>query len=841
MTNIVVSDLETEIKNNYIEYAQSSNARALTDVRDGLKSVHRRSLFAASEITPSSGKYVKSARLVGHIIGLYHPHGDVAVYEAIVRMSQEFNNNCTYFDTQGSFGYIDGSKASAQRYTELKLNSLAEWLCGLDLLKYDCVQTIKNYSGEIDVPLLLPVRLPLHLLNGVPQGSIGNGYATCCPPHNIQELCAAANYAVYYYIFNNSEASLDEIMQFMPAPDFPTGGYICNSESFKKLYTSGKGTIKIRAKTHVEEGKNNKIVVTEIPYGLSIEDIILDITEKSTPTIKEKTKEKVPPVIEGIKSVFDESGGKNLSGNKASKCGINLSIVIELEKNANPSIVLEKLYKYTLLEHQLNCSLNMLNEKNNVQQYSLTEILYIWAKFRVQTQKKAVNTMMCIRLEELHLIQGLLKLLNYSDISYIVNSIRKCNSNDEVVKFLMESLGCTNKQALKIAEMKLTQLSNLNYNKIVDRQTTLEKELEELKIVFTDKNVLYQWCSIPFDEKDTKFILPHSKNIDMSRKSEIIEINGDVNPKDLIKSENYVITLTKGSIIKRILEENIQRLNRNSKGNKKSIGVRPDDVVIDTLVCHSHDTLIAISNTGYAIKVDSYTIPDKGVSTSACGISNGDELIIGLIPYDSNEEADVLFIFNDGYVKRVNIKDIIGARNKRVMCLNANKVNVEKIVSVIKINATNANEQIILNSAAGLAMRLNLNEIKQSTITSKAIKKFVLRNKDYILDGTICKLNDKPLILIYSDALIKFINITDINLNIPCYLTNNIKPGAHLLAVRQLSNIDNNIDELLIIAKSGKSIRVSTSDLMTNRKTGLYAMDLSADDHIVSASLVSAN
>ena len=558
--NIVDVDIEKEMKKSYLEYAMSVIvARALPDVRDGLKPVHRRIIYAMQGLGLLPDKpYKKSSRLVGEVMGKYHPHGDSAIYDATVRLAQDFNLRYPLVDGQGNFGTIDGDGAAAPRYTEVRMQKLA-----LEMLRdinKDTVDFAPNYDENEKEPVVLPSKFPNLLVNGA--AGIAVGMATNIPPHNLNEVIDAT----CEYI-DNFDISVDELMKFVKGPDFPTGAYIMGLEGIKQAYHTGRGKITVRAVANIEEHNNKtRIIVTEIPYQVNKTNLIMKIVE----LIKDKR-------IEGISDLRDES---NMKG---------IRIVIELKRDANPNIILNNLYKHTQMQTTfgvINLALvngepKVLNLKELIGHYVEHQRDVITRRCRFELKKAE---------DRAHIVEGLLKAIDHID--EIIKIIRASYSDAQ--EKLMERFGFTKIQAESILEMRLRRLQGLEREKLQDEYNSLIKEIARLKEILGNERLILNIIKEELTEIKEKF--------GDDRRTEIKPNFDEIEIEELIKEEDVVITLTKQGYIKRIPSDTYKVQNRGGKG-VVALTTKEDDYVDSLFVTSTHSLILFFTNKGRVYKL----------------------------------------------------------------------------------------------------------------------------------------------------------------------------------------------------------------------------------------------
>ena len=565
--NVVDVDIEKEMKKSYLEYAMSVIvARALPDVKDGLKPVHRRIIYAMQGLGLLPDKpYKKSSRLVGEVMGKYHPHGDSAIYDATVRLAQDFNLRYPLVDGQGNFGTIDGDGAAAPRYTEVRMQKLA-----LEMLRdinKDTVDFVPNYDENEKEPVVLPSKFPNLLVNGA--AGIAVGMATNMPPHNLNEVIDAT----CEYI-DNFDISVDELMKFVKGPDFPTGANIMGLEGIKQAYHTGRGKITVRAVANIEEYNNKtRIIVTEIPYQVNKTNLIMKIVE----LIKDKR-------IEGISDLRDES---NMKG---------IRIVIELKRDANPNIILNNLYKHTQMQTTFGViNLALVNGEPKV--LTLKELIGHYVEHQRDVITRRCKFELKKAEDRAHIVEGLLKAIDHID--EIIKIIRASYSDAQ--EKLMERFGFTKIQAESILEMRLRRLQGLEREKLQEEYNSLIKEIARLKEILGNERLILNIIKEELSEIKEKF--------GDDRRTEIKPNFDEIEIEELIKEEDVVITLTKQGYIKRIPSDTYKVQNRGGKG-VVALTTKEDDYVDSLFITSTHSVILFFTNKGRVYKLKAYEIPE---------------------------------------------------------------------------------------------------------------------------------------------------------------------------------------------------------------------------------------
>lgn len=645
--DIASVDIEDSIKNSYLDYSMSVIVgRALPDARDGLKPVHRRILYAMDNLgVGSRSAYMKSARIVGEVIGKYHPHGDIAVYDALVRMAQKFSMRYPVVDGQGNFGSIDGDSAAAMRYTEARMTMLTEEL--LKDIDKDTVDFVPNYDDREVEPDVLPSRVPNLLLNG--SSGIAVGMATNIPPHSLDELIDGL-----LLLLENKEATLEEVMEFIKGPDFPTGGIIFGKKGIIEAYRTGRGRVKLRAKTHIEKKPNKDvIVIDELPYQTNKARLIEQIAE----LVKDKQ-------IEGISEVRDESD----------KDGIR--VVIELKRDAMSDIVLNNLFKSTTMESTFGVIMLAINNKEP-KVFNLIELLKLFLNHR----KTVIIRRTIFELEKAraraHILEGLKIALD--NIDEVIELIR--NSADTAVarEGLMSKFNLSELQANAILDMRLSKLTGLEREKLEAELAELMAEIARLDEILKSETLLENLIKEELLEIKNKFKVP--------RVTEIVDDYDDIDIEDLIPNENMVVTITHRGYIKRVPSKQYEKQKRGGKG-KVAVTTYDDDFIESFFTSNTHDTLMFVTDRGQLYWLKVYKIPEGSRTAKGKAVVNliqlqPDEKIKAIIPTtDFDESKSLAFFTKNGIVKRTNLSEFKNIRSVGVRAISLDE-NDELVTALI--------------------------------------------------------------------------------------------------------------------------------------------------------------
>ncbi|EPS1219615.1 DNA gyrase subunit A [Campylobacter upsaliensis] len=642
-----IIDIEDSIKSSYLDYSMSVIiGRALPDARDGLKPVHRRILYAMNDLgVGSRSAYKKSARIVGDVIGKYHPHGDTAVYNALVRMAQSFSMRYPSVDGQGNFGSIDGDGAAAMRYTEARMTILAEEL--LRDIDKDTVDFVPNYDDSMQEPDVLPSRVPNLLLNG--SSGIAVGMATNIPPHSLNELVDGL-----LYLLDNKEASLEEIMQFIKGPDFPTAGIIYGKKGIIDAYRTGRGRIKIRAKTHIEKRANKDIIVIdELPYQTNKARLIEQIAE----LVKEKQ-------IEGIAEVRDESDREGIR------------VVIELKRDAMSEIVLNNLFKSTTMESTFGVIMLAIHNKEP-KIFSLIELLNLFLTHRKTVIiRRTIYELQKARARA-HILEGLKIALD--NIDEVIALIKNSADNHSAREGLVAKFGLSELQANAILDMKLGRLTGLEREKIENELAELLKEIARLDEILKSEKLLEDLIREELKEIRAKFDVP--------RITQIEDDYDDIDEEDLIPNENMVVTITHRGYIKRVPSKQYEKQKRGGKG-KLAVTTYDDDFIESFFTANTHDTLMFVTDKGQLYWLKVYRIPEGSRTAKGKAVVNliklqAEEKIMAIIPTtDFDESKSLCFFTKNGIVKRTNLSEYQNIRSVGVRAINLDE-NDELVTAII--------------------------------------------------------------------------------------------------------------------------------------------------------------
>ncbi|EOE5701169.1 DNA gyrase subunit A [Campylobacter upsaliensis] len=800
-----IIDIEDSIKSSYLDYSMSVIiGRALPDARDGLKPVHRRILYAMNDLgVGSRSAYKKSARIVGDVIGKYHPHGDTAVYDALVRMAQSFSMRYPSVDGQGNFGSIDGDGAAAMRYTEARMTILAEEL--LRDIDKDTVDFVPNYDDSMQEPDVLPSRVPNLLLNG--SSGIAVGMATNIPPHSLNELVDGL-----LYLLDNKEASLEEIMQFIKGPDFPTAGIIYGKKGIIDAYRTGRGRIKIRAKTHIEKRANKDIIVIdELPYQTNKARLIEQIAE----LVKEKQ-------IEGIAEVRDESDREGIR------------VVIELKRDAMSEIVLNNLFKSTTMESTFGVIMLAIHNKEP-KIFSLIELLNLFLTHRKTVIiRRTIYELQKARARA-HILEGLKIALD--NIDEVIALIKNSADNNAAREGLVAKFGLSELQANAILDMKLGRLTGLEREKIENELAELLKEIARLDEILKSEALLEDLIREELKEIRAKFDVP--------RITQIEDDYDDIDVEDLIPNENMVVTITHRGYIKRVPSKQYEKQKRGGKG-KLAVTTYDDDFIESFFTANTHDTLMFVTDKGQLYWLKVYKIPEGSRTAKGKAVVNlinlqAEEKIMAIIPTnDFAESKSLCFFTKNGIVKRTNLSEYQNIRSVGVRAINLDE-NDELVTAIIVerdlIELSQASQDENLSEEAseenlenvggkmlfavtkrGMCIKFPLAKVREIGRVSRGVTAIKFKEKNDELVGAVVIENDEQEVLsVSAKGIGKRTNAGEYRLQsrggkgvICMKLTDKTKELISVVIV------DESMD-LMALTSSGKMIRV---DMHSIRKAG---------------------
>ena len=694
---IIEADIVHEMRDSYMEYAMSVIVgRAIPDVRDGLKPVHRRVLFSMSEQGNDFNKpYRKSARVVGDVIGKYHPHGDTAVYDTIVRLTQNFSMRYQLIDGQGNFGSVDGDSPAAMRYTEVRMRKIAHDM--LADLEKDTVDFIPNYDDSLEEPTVLPSRIPILLTNG--STGIAVGMASNIPPHNLKEVLNA----LLFYIDHRNSATVQELMEFIPGPDFPTGGTIVGKSGIYDAYTTGRGIIRIRAKTHFEQTKDGRdlIIVDELPFMVNKANLL----EKIAELVRHKK-------IEGISDLRDESDRKGMR------------VFIQLKRGETPDVVLSNLYKHTALQSSFGIiMLSIVDKQPKI--LALTQMLEFFLQHRIEVVTRRTRYELRQAENRMHLLEGLMIALENLDA--VLNIIRKAESGGVAEDVLMESYGLSKRQAHGILDMKLQRLTGMEQDKIRTEHEDVGKAIEDYKDIL---------------EKDERVIeIIRKESIEIrdkygdERRTEIIEGDSSILIEELINEEDMVVTLSREGYIKRssVSEYRLQR--RGGKG-RLGMGTKDEDFVEQMFVASTHDFLLFFTDKGQVFRKKVFELPLAGPTGRGKAAINllplrEGESICSCLNVPKEAENKYIFLCTEGGVAKKT--PMLDCAKIRVTGLRV--ITLDEGDSVISVQLTDGNQELFFATRDGMGLRVNESTLRAMGRQARGVRGVKLRKGDRVVSA----------------------------------------------------------------------------------------------------------
>ena len=769
---IVPVVLEDEMKRSYIDYAMSVIvSRALPDVRDGLKPVHRRILYVMNELSLWPEKpFRKSASIVGDVMGNYHPHGDAAIYDALVRLSQDFSLRYPVVNGHGNFGSIDNDPPAAMRYTEAKLQKIAlEMLQDLDK---ETVDMAPNYDERLKEPTVLPAKLPYLLINGA--YGIAVGMACNIPPHNLTEVINGIIAQV-----DNPEITNEELMNYIKGPDFPTGALILGKEGIKDAYTTGRGKVCVRARAEIEEDARGryKIIVTEIPYQVNKAALVENIAK----LVSDK-------VIEGISDLRDESDREGLR------------ISIDLKRDANPNVVLNLLYKHTQLQtSQSMLMLALVDGEPKV--LKLNEILGCYIKHRKEIVIRRTKYDLGKAEARLHILEGLRIALDHID--EIIKIIRA--AYDDACWRLMEAFGLSEIQATAILEMKLRTLQGLQREKIEDEYNNLVELIKKLKAILESEELVKNIIKEELTELKEKY--------GDERKTEITHAEGEIDIESLIKEENNVITLTHAGYIKRIAVDTYRSQKRGGKG-LTAMSTREDDFVEHLFVTSTHNYIMFFTNLGRVFRIKTYELPEASRTAKGTAIVNllqlsqGEKITAAMPVEDYNAELYVLMATRNGLIKKTKLEEYSNIRKSGILGITL-KENDE----LIDVRLTDGNSSVVMVTGQGLSIRFDEKDVRPMGRTSMGVKGITLSKDDIVVGMEPVTSNNDYMLAITENGFGKRTEIDEYRVQsrsgkgVLTYKTTS-KTG-HIIGVK----IVNDTDDVMMITDTGVIIRINVKDI----------------------------
>ncbi|MDP4147054.1 MAG: DNA gyrase subunit A [Bacillota bacterium] len=795
-------DISSEMKKSYIDYAMSVIvSRALPDVRDGLKPVHRRIIYSMHELglTPEKG-YRKCARIVGDVLGKYHPHGDTAVYDALVRMAQDFSIRYTLVDGHGNFGSVDGDSAAAMRYTESKMSKIALEMVR-DISK-NTVDFVPNFDGEEKEPSVLPSRFPNLLVNG--SSGIAVGMATNIPPHNLIEVIDGIE-----MLIDNPEVTILDLMSMIKGPDFPTGGRIMGRNGIRSAYETGRGKIVVRAKAEIEEEKGrHKIIVTEIPYQVNKAKLIEDIAE----LVKDKK-------ILGISDLRDESDRDGMR------------IVIELKRDANSNVVLNQLYKHTRLQDSFGViMIALVNGKPEV--LNLKQVLTHYIDFQKEVIVRRTQFELDKALARAHILEGLRIALDHID--EVINTIRASKTTAEAIQNLMNRFGLSDKQAEAIVEMRLKRLTGLEREKIEEEYAELMKTIERLRGILSDEKVVLGVVKQELNEIKQKF--------GDERKSSIEKAENEIDIEDLIQEKNVVITLTHAGYAKRISADTYTAQRRGGKGIQAT-ATKEEDFVEHIFITSTHNNILFFTNLGRVYTLKAYEVPEAGRTAKGTNLvnllplSSGEKIQAFITIREFNADNYLVMGTKNGLIKKTSVKEYSSIRKNGLIAINLRDGD-----ELIGVRMTNGDSEIIMVTEKGYAIRFNEKDCRPLGRSASGVKGITLRSDDIVVGMEVVD-TTQDVLVISKNGFGKRTPISEYSLQnrggkgVITYKVT--EKTGELVGARMVKDSD----EMMLINGNDIVIRINVSDISTTGRNamGVTLMRTEEEDSIVAIAKINSD
>lgn len=808
-----VSLLE-EMQTSYINYAMSVIvSRALPDVRDGLKPVHRRILYAMWDMgLKSNTKFKKSAHVVGDVMAKYHPHGDAAIYDTMVRLAQDFSMRYTLVNGQGNFGSIDGDGAAAMRYTEAKLQKIAEELL-VDIDK-DTIDFVPTYDNSGKEPSVLPAKLPNLLLNG--SVGIAVGMATNIPPHNLSEVCDGIN-----HLIDNPEAGVDELMEYIKGPDFPTGGIMYNNEDIKNIYKTGKGGVTLRAKTETEEYKNGfRIIVSELPYSVNKALLV----EKIAELVRDKK-------VEGIKTVRDESDR------------VGMRIVIELKKDAYPEKVLNTLYKHTDLQFTFHANMLALVDSISPKILTLKDFLEEFIKHRKEVITRRTKYDLNEAKKREHILQGL--KIAIDNIDEVINTIKKSANTDEARTNLMKKFGLDEIQANAILEMQLRKLAALERQKIEDELAEILKLIARLEAILADEKKVEQ--IIKDEMNDMK------ETYGDERRTKIVKSKiGEFVVEDLIPNEPTVIIKTVDGYIKRLSPNNFKAQNRGGKG-VAGVTTKEEDTVETLITTNTHSDLMFFTTTGKAFQIKAYDIPETQRTSKGQALVNflqisTSEKVSNILTVDkSAEDKYIIMVTEQGVIKKVAIEEFSNVRRSGLIAIKLKDGDKLKWTRL-----SSGKDEIILTTNDGQSVRFPEENIRAMGRAASGVRGIRLKNEDIVVGMDVVKQSEEKfnLLVVTENGYGKATNMDEYRVqgrggSGTKAMNVTEKTGklssSNVVNIKHFEKETENSKDLIVMSEKGQTIRIPLNSIpMLSRTTqGVRIMSFKEEgDKVASVTII---
>lgn len=793
---VIDVDLNAEMKKSYIDYAMSVIvSRALPDVKDGMKPVHRRILYDMYEANLFyESDFKKSAATVGDVLAKYHPHGDSSVYDAMVRLAQDFSLRYPLVQGKGNFGSVDGDPPAAYRYTEAKMSKLAAEM--LSDIEKNTVDYMTNYDDKLLEPVVLPSRFPNLLLNG--SSGIAVGMATNIPPHNLGEVVDGI-----IAVIEDPEISTEELMSYIPGPDFPTGGIIVGKSGIRNAYTTGRGRIIMRAKAEIEEyNGRNRIVITEIPYQVNKARLEIHINE----LVRDGK-------IEGISSTRDESDE-------------NIKLIVELKKDANPNVVLNNLYKFTQMQETFGAILIALVD-GEPKTLTLREMIDYYIAHQKDVIRRRTQFELDKAKEHLHLLEGYRIAIDYID--EVINIIRSSKSIADAKLNLCERFGLSEVQATAIVQMQLGRLSGLERDKIEEDYNNTSAKIVEYEDILAHEERVFGIIKEDLTKIKDKY--------GDERRTEISMIADDIEDEDLIDEEDVIITLTHSGYSKRLPVDTYKSQHRGGRGIA-GMATREEDYVEHIFTTSTHDNILFFTTRGVVYSLKGYRIPEAGRQAKGTAIVNilplePGEKVTAMMPiHEFKEGKSLLFVTQNGVVKKTDLMDYANIRKNGLRA-----INLDEDDELIRVDLTDGNSDVLLATYSGMAIRFNENDVREVGRVARGVKGIKLREGDKVVAAQIADDNGEILI-VSENGYGKRTKMNEFNsqnrggIGVKAYKVTD-KTGKIAGMIRVLDE-----DDVLMITSGGVVIRMDAAEINTiGRNTqGVKLMRLDDGVKVVSVS-----
>jgi len=789
--------VEEEIRSSYMDYAMSVIiGRALPDVRDGLKPVHRRVLFAMHDLKNTwQSPYKKSARIVGDVIGKYHPHGDQAVYDTIVRMAQDFSMRCPLIDGQGNFGSVDGDPPAAMRYTEIRMEKLAgEMLADIEK---ETVEFTPNYDGSLDEPAVLPARFPNLLVNG--SSGIAVGMATNIPPHNMGEVLDAT-----LELIKNPGISIDELMQIIPGPDFPTGAFIFGVEGIRSAYRTGRGIIRMRARAAIEHNERTDreaIIVTELPFQVNKAKLV----EKIADLVKEKA-------IEGISDLRDESDREGMR------------VVIEIKRDAIARVVLNSLYQHTAMQSTFGV-INLAIVAGQPKVLNLKELIQSFVDHRRDVVTRRTLFELRKAEEKIHILEGFVKALDNLDA--VIELIRASKTPEDAKAGLIERFGFSDRQSQAILELRLQRLTGMERDKILEDYRETQKEIERLKGILASETVLMGVISDELIDIKKRFADP--------RRTEIVPQEGEISIEDLIADEDMMVTISREGYIKRMPLSAYQAQRRGGRG-KKGMVPKEEDLVTNLFVASNHTNLLIFTNLGRAYSIKVYEVPAAGRNARGKPIVNlipteKGEAMRAVVPIrEFSEESSLVMVTRQGIVRRTATTAFGRIRTSGIIGINLNEGD-----DLVTVEELHPGSDVMIATREGQSIRFPGDSLRVLGRATTGVRGIRLDEGDVVVSATVINDPEKSVLTVTENGYGKRTEAAEYR--------KQGRAGKGIIAIKANERngkvvgavqVDDT-DELMIVTLSGIIIRIRVGDIrVIGRNTqGVKLINLDEGDKVV--------